>query len=155
MKRAVLIAVSGAAILVTAAAAQRPAPNAARVIADRQAKYKQMGAAMRGINDQLRASAPAIAEIRPRTALIADYAVQLLRWFPAGTGPETGIRMRALPAVWSNRDTFTQRGAALLVAARQLDAAARGGDLDQVRAAAPALARACSACHDEFRAPEH
>lgn len=155
MKNPVLIACACAAILVTAAAAQRvPAPPA-YTVQTRQHNYKQMAAAMKGINEQLRSSSPSLAEIRPRTALIATYAVQLLRWFPHGTGPETGLRMRALPNVWSDRATFTQRGAALLVAARRLDQAAQGGDLAAVRAAVPEVGRACSACHDDFRAPEH
>jgi len=144
-------ALAAAACVATAAVAQ---PMAAR-IADRQANYKQMGAAMKAINDQLRSGNPSVREIRRRSALIAGFSVRLLRWFPRGSGPEAGARTRALPAIWTDHDSFTRRGAALVVAARRLDAAARGGDLVSIRAALPAVSRACSACHDDFRAPEH
>ena len=55
-----------AALCVSAAAAQRPAPDAAATIRARQANYKQMAAAMKGISDQLRGVDPSLAAIRRR-----------------------------------------------------------------------------------------
>ncbi|WP_395612894.1 c-type cytochrome [Allosphingosinicella sp.] len=153
MKKSVLAVVAVAAIC-GAAYAQRPAASAAATIAARQGNYKQMAAALKGIGDQLRATAPDIAQIRPRAALLADRSVHVLAWFPHGTGPEAGIRTRARPDIWANAAGFRQRGAAFVVAARALNAAARAGDLGQVRTALRDVQRACSACHDDFRAPE-
>ena len=78
----------------------------------------------------------------------------MLHWFPHGTGHEAGVRTRALPAIWSDHEGFTRAGAALVVAARGLDAAARRGDVAAVRSACRGCARACSACHDDYRGPE-
>jgi len=139
--------------IVTTAAAQNRAP--ADVIHMRQANYKQMGAAMHAISEQLHGASPSIDAIRQGSRTIVGFAPQLLRWFPRGTGPEAGVRTRALPEIWTDNQNFRRAGAGLLVAARSLDAAARRGDLAAVRAAVPQLAHACSNCHDTYRAPEH
>jgi cytochrome c556 len=152
MKRFVLTATAIACAV--AAAAQTRQLDAAGTIRMRQANYKQMAAAMKAIRDQLRASRPSVSAIRRGSALVTGHAVNVLRWFPRGTGPEAGVRTRALPQIWAEHAAFTRRGAVLLAAARRLDAAARRGDIAQVRAALPAVAGACGACHDDFRAPE-
>ncbi|MEA3043800.1 MAG: hypothetical protein QOJ53_991 [Sphingomonadales bacterium] len=149
-----LILGAAVAAIVTTAAAQNRAPAAADTIHARQARYKQMGAAMKGIREELRGDAPSLDALRRDSGLIAGYALQLLRWFPPGSGAETGVRTRARPEIWTNNHGFHRAGADLLVAARALEAAARSGDVARIRAAAPPVARACSACHDDYRAPE-
>jgi cytochrome c556 len=152
VKRLVLSAVAVAAI-VTTAVAQTPSP--ADRIHERQAHYKQMGAAMKGMYDQLHASTPSIDSIRQGSRVIVTFAPQLLRWFPRGTGPEAGVTTRALPVIWSDNANFRRAGATLLVAARALDAAAQRGDMDAIRPAVSQVAHACGNCHDTYRAPEH
>jgi cytochrome c556 len=153
LRKFVLASVAVAAIC-GVAYAQRPAPNAAATIQARQGNYKQMAAALKGISDQLRSGSPDIAQIRPRAALLADRSVQVLRWFPHGTGTEAGVRTRARPEIWSNPHGFTQAGATFVVAARALNAAAQAGDLAGVRTGFPAVQHACGGCHDSFRAPQ-
>lgn len=150
MKQLVL-AIAAVAGLVGVALAQ----GAPGVIQTRQANYKQIGAAMKGINEQVHADAPDLAIVRRNSALLLHFAPQVLTWFPAGSGPEAGVRTRALPVIWSDRAGFRRAGAGLLVATRYLDAAARSGDLARIRAAVPEVAHACSNCHDTYRAPEH
>ena len=152
MKKLVLASVAVAA-LCGAAYAQRP--NAAATIQARQGNYKQMAAALKGIGDQLRSGSPDLAQIRPRAALLADRSVQVLRWFPRGTGAEAGVRTRAKPDIWSNHQGFMHAGATFVVAARDLNGAAQAGDLGRIRSALRGVQRACSGCHDTFRAPEH
>lgn len=149
MKR-ILLASLAAAGLASAAFAFAPADT----IRMRQANYKQMGAAMHGITQQARGDSPSIPEIRRHSALILRHAPNVLAWFPRGTGPEARVRTRAKAEIWSDRRGFTTAGAQLLVAARQLDAAARSGDLARVRAALPGLRRACGGCHEAYRGPE-
>ena len=153
MRSLVLAAAAGAA-MVTAAAAQLRPEQAADTIRSRQANYKQMAAAMKGINNQLHGSSPSIGEIRRSSAVIARFAPLVLRWFPRGSGAEAGVRTRALPAIWADPAGFRRAGAGLLVAARGLDGAARRGDVAAIRAAATQVSRACANCHDDFRGPE-
>jgi cytochrome c556 len=150
VKQLALTAAAVAAIVATAAIA---AP--ADTIRMRQANYKQIGAAMKGINEQLRGSAPSLPAIRAGSRTIIGFAPQVLRWFPRGTGPEAGVRTRARPEIWTDHAGFRRAGAGLLVAARAFDAAARRGDLDAIRTGAAQLAHACSNCHDDYRAPEN
>lgn len=150
MKRFVLAGVAVIAIC-GAAYAQRPAANAAATIQARQGNYKQLAAALHEIQEQLRAGTPDVAQIRPRAALLADRSVRVLSWFPRGTGPEAGVRTRAKPDIWSNPAGFRRAGATFVVAARTLNAAARSGDVAQIRAAFAGVSRACSGCHDSFR----
>lgn len=154
MKFVILAAAMAASAAAAAIAGQAPPRDPAGTIRARQASYKQMAAALKGMNDQLHSSSPSVPVFRQGSALIAGKAVQLLNWFPPGTGAEAGVRTRALPGVWSDRATFTRRGGALLAAARDLQAAARSGDIARIRAAFPAVGHACGACHDDFRAPE-
>jgi cytochrome c556 len=153
VKKFVLASVAVAAIC-GAAYAQRPAPGAAATIQARQANYKQMAGALKGISDQLHSGSPDLAQIRPRAALLADRSVRVLGWFPRGTGPEAGVRTRARPEIWSNHHGFVNAGATFVVAARALNSAASAGDIAQVRTAFPAVQHACGGCHDSFRAPE-
>ena len=152
MKKLVLASVA-AAMLCGVAFAQRP--NAAGTIQARQGHYKQMAAALKGISDQLRSGSPDLAQIRPRAAMLADRSVRVLAWFPHGTGPEAGVRTRAKPEIWSNPAGFRHAGATFVVAARALSSAAQAGDMARIRAALPPVQRACAACHDNFRGPEH
>ncbi len=154
MKKFVLAGVAVAAIC-GAAYAQRPAPNAAATIQARQANYKQMAAAMKGLYDQTRSGSPDLAQIRAGAALVADRSIRVLTWFPPGTGPEAGVRTRARPEIWSNPAGFRLAGANLVVAARALNSAVATGDIARIRAAGQNVAHACAGCHDSFRAPEH
>jgi len=150
MKRRVVAAAAAVICVATAAAAQ---PLVQR-ISDRRANYKQMAAAVKGIKDQLHASNPSVMAIRRNSTVILRFAPQVLRWFPPGSGAQAGVRTRARPEIWSNPDRFTSAGARLVVAARDLDAAARSGDANAIRTAMSGLTRACSNCHDDFRMPE-
>jgi cytochrome c556 len=152
VKRLVLTAAAVAAIVTTAAAQTR---SPADLIRERQAHYKQMGGAMKGLYDQLHSDTPSLDAIRQSSRTVVTFAPQLLRWFPRGTGPEAGVRTRALPEIWSDNQNFRRAGATLLVAARALDAAAQRGDMDAIRTAVPQVAHACGNCHDTYRAPEH
>lgn len=153
MRNAILcvFAIGGIA---AAAGAQAPSGGAADIVHNRQANYKQIAGAVRTINQQLRADQPAIDQIRQAAALVADRSAQVSGWFPAGTGPEAGVRTRALPVIWQTPDDFRAKAVNFVVAARALNDAAQRGDLAAVRAAFPALGQACSACHHSYRAPE-
>ena len=153
MKKLVLVSAAAVALCGVAFAQQRPAPNAAQTIQARQANYKQMAAAQKGISEQLRSGSPDIAQIRTRAAFLADRSVHVLRWFPRGTGPEAGVRTRAKGEIWSDHAGFQRAGANFVVAARALNRAASSGDIAQVRAAFPGVGRSCGACHDGYRVP--
>lgn len=150
------VALLGIAVfgLVGIAVAQTPARTPAQLIQNRQAGYKQIGAAFRGVQEQVRAGEPSLPTLRQHAATLARLAPQVSGWFPHGTGPEAGVRTRALPAIWANQTAFRAASVNLVVASRQLEAAAQGSDIAAIRAAFQGLGRTCGACHDQFRGPE-
>ena len=151
--KTLLLGAAVAAIAVNAYAQPGPS-DAASAIRARQANYRQMAGAMKGINDQLHSRDPALPTIQANSRLILGFAPQVLRWFPQGTGAEARVPTRARPEIWADPAGFRLAGARLLAAARGLDAAARSGDIARVRTATVAVSRACGGCHDSYRAPE-
>jgi cytochrome c556 len=128
--------------------------NAAESIRARQTHYNQIGRAMKGINDELKAGSPSVRAIQGHAAQMRRFAPQIHGWFPAGSGSEAGLKTRAKREIWSDPQGFRRAAQAFVNATRQFDAVARRGDVKAIRAAVPALGAACKGCHDRFRAPE-
>ncbi len=117
----------------------------------RQAQYKKIGGAFKTINDNLKSGSPDIAAIQAAAASLPEIAATMGDWFPEGTGPESGVKTEALPAIWENRADFDQKIAAFQAAAANLNTVAQGGDVAAIGAAFGATGGTCKACHDNFR----
>jgi len=65
--------------------------------------------------------------------------------------PPAGADTRALPKIWENKADFEAKAAALKKAA---DAGkGKTGSIDEVKAAFPAVSKACGDCHEAYRRP--
>ena len=73
-----------------------------------------------------------------------------LPWEAFGPGTDTGDT-RALPAVWQQGDKFKAGQERLQSETAKLVQAAQSGDAGQLKSQFGATAKACSACHDDFR----
>jgi len=140
--------------LVLAAASAAVADNAASVIQARQAHYKQIGAASKGIHDELGKPAPSAAVIQGFAKTIDTLAPQIPSWFPAGSGPEAGVKTAAKPEIWTDAAGFSKVASALATEAHHFDDVAQGGNIDAIRAEYTNLGKACFACHSKYRAKE-
>lgn len=136
---------------VTGAAA--PPVDHKAVMKARHDHYEEMGRAMKGIGDQLKAGSPDMAVIQRHADTVAGFGPQIPGWFPAGSGPEAG-KTRAKAEIWSDGATFAAATQRFQQASTQFQAAARGGDVAAVRTALPALRESCSNCHEKFRGPD-
>ena len=58
---------------------------------------------------------------------------------------------KAKPEVWSEADKFKAAATKMQEEMAKLDAAAKTGNLDQIKAAFGATGQACKGCHDHFR----
>lgn len=67
-------------------------------------------------------------------------------------GTQSGHNTKAKAEVWSQRDKFDAAAKTMQDEVVKLDAAAKSGDLDQIKAAVGATGKACKACHDDYRA---
>lgn len=144
-----LLAIAGS---VAAAPAVAPSPKAA--IATRQAGYKKMGAAMKALNDQLKADAPAKAALVAAAQTLAMTAREQPRLFPAGSGPAAGVATDALPNIWTERPAFDAQMSRLIAESGKLLATANAGNIDAIRVQAKATGGTCAACHRQFRADD-
>lgn len=113
----------------------------------RHEKFESIGDSFKVINQEAKKPAPDAALIKARAAEIATLAEELPTWFPAGSGPQDGVKTDALEAVWTDQAKFAERAEGLKVAS----AALRDSDDASVVANAGKLGAACKACHDSFR----
>jgi cytochrome c556 len=121
------------------------------IIEGRQAALRDIGAAFKNLNDELKHSQPSLPLIRQNANQIDDLVKQQRFWFPPGTGPETEIEMKAKAAIWKQPADFKAGQAALAEQAAKLAKIAAGQDLAAIKAQTQALGRACKSCHDKYR----
>jgi cytochrome c556 len=69
-----------------------------------------------------------------------------------GEGTDKGLPQRAKPEVWKEQPKFKAAAEKMQAEVVKLDAAAKTGNLDAIKAAVGAVGGSCKACHDDFRA---
>lgn len=141
----------------TAALAVQPADSApntpgGQAAAARQGHFRQVGAAFKGVNDELRKGAPDKAALTKSAGALASLASQLPTWFPKGSGREAWARTDAKAEIWTDAAGFAAVANNLKAQTARLQQAAAGGDIDAVKAQARTVGAACKACHDKYRA---
>jgi cytochrome c556 len=127
--------------------------DAKATIETRQANMKKFGAAMKGVNDELKKDAPDLSVVKTNAAAVQDLAAKEPSWFPAGTGAETGIKTAAKAEIWTDQPGFTAAAKKLETEAAKLEQLASAGDAAGAKDQTRAIAGACKGCHDKFRAP--
>ncbi len=147
------LATIAASLLCCAVAAYAVSPT--DTIAARQANFKQMGKGMKAISEQIKSPTPSLEAIKAGAAAIDEAAGKVGGYFPAGSGPQTGVKTEALPAIWQKNDEFKSDTAKLIKAAAAMRVAAGGGNVDQVKAQFASLGATCKECHENFRAKDN
>lgn len=158
MKRPKFATVSLMAVVlsVTATAITTAAPADVATIKSRQEKLRDMGSALKQINDELKKRNPDWENIiQMNVQVLQDRSPFLLKWFPKGTGPEAGTKNYALPAIWQKGDDFAKLGRAMAAEAAMLSPVAVKKDSGELRARVIALGKTCKACHDDYRSPDY
>lgn len=154
MRSLPLAALAAACVLAGGAAAAKLDPAAA--IQARQAGMKSIGRNFKAINDQMRGGAPDAAVVAASAHELAGLATKVPSFFPAGTGPDSGVKTAVKPDVWSNAADFRAKAQALAVATRNLDAAAKkGGDMAALQPLVAQVGAACKACHTAYKIQDH
>ena len=120
----------------------------------RTAGYKDMGAAFKSVLDGLRSRnlPPAVAQ--QAATRISNAARNQYGWFPAGSGPQPGVKTAAKPEIWTRAGDFRRAQDTLAAQAMHFQAAVASGDAARIRTEALKLGGACKQCHDTFRQPE-
>lgn len=120
----------------------------------RHDEYHKLGDAFKVIRDQIRAGSPDTGAIKEAAQVVSDASVNQFKWFPAGSGPQSGAKTRAKPEIWSRPQDFEAAQKLFAEQAKKLSSAAASGEVAAVRAQFGEVGKACKNCHDNFRTPE-
>lgn len=147
-----MIGLAGA-LAVTAIAVAQPAPptpeqQAANAVSTRQAVFKLISWNMGPMGGMLRTAPYDAAVVRTNAQNIANLAPMIPGLFASDT-TAFDVETRAADAVWTSKDDFDAKAAALIEAANAVVAAA--DDEAAAKAAIGALGGACGSCHDTYR----
>ena len=139
------IATCVAAVMPVAANAQFA--KAEDAIKYRQSAFALMGAHMNRIGAVTKGEVTFNADNVKKSAALIN-TLSGLPWEAFGPGTEGG---KAKPVIWKEMDKVKAGADRFMKAAADLDAAAKSGNLDQIKKAFGATGQACKACHDSYR----
>ncbi|TJY61068.1 cytochrome c [Sinimarinibacterium sp. CAU 1509] len=149
------LTVLGACILaLTAACGQKSAPVDPAVKAVQKARhdgFEAMGDAFKSIIDALKAGGSLDAKMTEAAHEIDKHAGQIVDWFPAGSGPESGAKTEAKAEIWQQPELFAEKREKLVVEAGKFAALADAGDAAGFAEQVKAVGGSCKGCHDTFR----
>ncbi len=140
----------GIAALITAAApltASAQFAKAEDAIKYRQSSFALMGAHMSRLGAVTKGEAPFNAESVKKSAALIN-TLSALPWEAFGPGTEGG---KTKPVAFKEMDKVKAGADRLMKAAADLDAAAKTGDLGQIKKAFGAVGQSCKNCHDSYR----
>lgn len=150
MKRLHLVLLSTAATLASLpAAAQFQKPEDA--IKYRQSAFTVMANHFGRVAAMAQGRVPFDAKVAAENADIV-LTMSKLPFQGFGEGTDKGLPQRAKPEVWKEQAKFKAAAEKMQGEVAKLDAAAKTGNLDAIKAAVGAVGGSCKACHDDFRA---
>lgn len=153
-KTTLLFIAIGAALIAPLGALVAHDDHAQGIYKVRHDEYHKLGDAFKTLRDQTSAGTPDAAAIQSAAKVVNDASVNQFKWFPAGSGPETGAKTRAKAEIWSKPQDFEAAQKLFAQQATKLNAAASASDVAAVRAQFGEVGKACKNCHETFRAPE-
>jgi cytochrome c556 len=146
-KIAPLVLALAASALSAPAMAQFQRPDDA--IKYRKASFTVLATHFSRVGAMANGRMPFDAKVAAESAGIAE-AVSKLPWEAFGPGTDKGDS-RAEPEVWTEQAKFKAASEKMMTEVAKLNAAAKTGNLDQIKAAFGAAGASCKACHDDFR----
>jgi cytochrome c556 len=150
MKRLHLVLLGTVAILASLpAAAQFQKPEDA--IKYRQSAFTVMANHFGRIAAMAQGRVPFDAKVAAENADIV-LTMSKLPYQAFAEGTDKGLPQRAKPEVWKEQPKFKAAAEKMQAEVAKLDAAAKTGNLDAIKAAVGAVGGSCKACHDDFRA---
>lgn len=149
MKVITSLVLSAAAVVFSApAAAQFQKPEDA--VKYRQSALTVIANSFGRIGAMVNGRVPFDAKVAQDSAHVVA-TLSALPW--AGFTPNTeALKSRAKPEIWKDAAKFKESSDKFVVEAAKLEAAAKTGNLDTIKAAFGAVGGSCKACHDAFRA---
>ena len=94
--------------------------------------------------------APFDAKVAADSAAVAEFTGKL-PWAAFGEGTDKGRENRAKPEIWSDKAKFNDYADKMQVEMAKFSAAAKTGNLDNIKATMAGVGGSCKTCHDAFR----
>lgn len=146
----IVAAVLSAVALPAAAQFQKPED----AIKYRQSAFTVMANHFGRVAAMAQGKAPFDAKAAAANASIAATMAPLA--FTAfGAGTDKGLPNRAKPEIWSDAAKFKSLTDDMQAAMVKFDAAAKTGDLEQIKTAVGNVGKSCKACHDDYRTEKY
>jgi cytochrome c556 len=147
MLRLAVLAGLGVAGLVVAGAGAVLAQPVADLIKTREGAMETLEGVVKDMKKAAEANQD-LAPFEPRVLSVIERLKPFKSYFPAGSGPESGVKTCALPGLWTNPEQFDKGHSNLMAQLEKLSASLRGSDKDDMKAQYVATGRTCSAgCH--------
>ncbi|MEJ6010633.1 cytochrome c [Novosphingobium aquae] len=150
-----LSAIAILAPLLALSACGNPDTPGGRAADARHENFEALGDAFKTIGDELKAQAPDAQKVRAAAATVAAKAKDMPGWFPAGSGPDAGLKTDAKADVWTKPDEFRTVMTAFQDSSVKLLAAADGFAAGQpvvgLQEAVKQAGGTCKKCHDGFK----
>lgn len=147
MNKSMLLTAAAVTLAAVPALAQFSKPESA--VKYRQAAFTIMSNHMGRISQAVQGKIPYDREAVLRSAEIIETVA---KWpYEAFTPGSDLLESKAKPAIWKEEARFKQLASDMQADTVKLTAAAKTGNLDNVRTAFRATAKACDSCHDLYR----
>jgi cytochrome c556 len=130
---------------------QLPASAQQDLVDERQQGFKDMGAAMKTLRDELKGGKPDYASVAAAAEQLSTLSAKIPAWFPAGSGPAAGLETDAREYIWENKAKFDSITQQFITESGELVALAKSEDAKGLQQKLGAIRDNCSACHDSFR----
>ncbi|PKO59667.1 MAG: cytochrome C [Betaproteobacteria bacterium HGW-Betaproteobacteria-18] len=148
MKKLTAYLLTGAALsLAVPASAQFSKPENA--IKYRQSAMFMMSQNFGRVAGMVAGRIPFDAKVAAESAAVAEFMAKL-PWDGFGPGTDFG-QTKAKPEIWTNKAKFDDYAKKMQNEMGKLAAAAKAGNLDNIKAAVNATGGACKSCHDDFQ----
>ena len=150
MKQSIALAALLACSVLPAAAQSVQFPTSDAAIRYRQGAFSVMGAHFSRIAMMSQGIQPFDQKAAVENANLINSLARL-PFAAFGSGTDKGAPNRAKDEIWKEPAKFKAASDRMIADAGKLEAAAKGGDFEALRAASEAVAKSCKSCHDEFR----
>ncbi len=152
LKRTLIAGTILSVLLTVTASAHKDATG---IVKHRMDSMSEMGDAMKTMADMVKGKSKYDQSIIQDSAItLSGHSEKILEYFPDTDDSRNAETSDALPAIWKSWDRFTELSKGLEDVVDDLNQAALSDDKRILRLAFSKTAKACSACHDDFRKPK-
>ncbi|MDT9000063.1 cytochrome c [Paucibacter sp. APW11] len=146
----VLLALAATAALSCALPAHAQFQKPGDAIEYRQSGFTILATHFKRVSMMAQGKTPFDAKLAAEnTAVMMAVAKLPFSAFPEGS--TTGHPTAARAEIWKEADKFREASEKMISEVAKLDAAARAGNLDQIKAAVGGVGQSCKACHDSYK----